>query len=405
MGEPKEKVNTNREGEDKVRKEIDAYLKDIYYNPRHEASFTRPDQLFNFVKREGKYKLTRAEVADWLKWQRVYTTHLEGKKAKHNSPVVVPYLNYQYDIDSAVLPSTHKKALKYFILAIDIFSRKVAAKGVKDLKAPTSQSALKEIFSKLGTPERIRTDQGGEYVNKAVKNLTEKMGIIHFIAYPPNKANYAERAIKTIKKLLYKQMQTKGKNLWTEQMLQDTVAGYNARPHSATGLPPSEIDDQDVPSLWFKQQERMMDKTPPPVPFVFEINDPVRLEIMKESFAKDYKKSFSEQIYYISERYAPYNVQRYRVKTYLNQPVQGSYLANELRKVHVDNDTQYAIEKILSRRIKGGVRQVKVRWEGYNSDFDSWINASEIDSIKQTAGTDKPSGKVTEAHKLPADTV
>ena len=70
------------------------------------------------------------------------------------------------------------------------------------------KTAIK-IFSELGTPERIRTDQGGEYLNKSVKELTTRMGITHFIAYPPNKANYAERAIKTIKKLLYKQMQSK----------------------------------------------------------------------------------------------------------------------------------------------------------------------------------------------------
>lgn len=393
MAELVGKEKDSSEKEDKLRKEIDTYLKDIYYNPRHEASFSRPDQLFDFIKKDGKHELTRAEVVDWLKWQRVYTTHLPRKKAKYNSPVVVPYLNYQYDIDSAVLPTSRKKALKYFILAIDIFSRKVAARGVKDLKALTTKRALSEIFAELGTPERIRTDQGGEYVNNAVKNLTERMGITHFIAYPPNKANYAERAIKTIKKLLYKQMQASGKNQWSDQMLQDTVTAYNARPHSATNLPPAEIDDQDVPSLWFKQKDQMMDRTPPPIPFVFEINDSVRLEIMKEPFAKNYKRSFSEQIYYISERYAPYNVQRYRVKTYLNQPVQGSYLTSELRKVYVDHNTQYTIEKILGKRIKNGVRQVKVRWEGYNSDFDSWIDAKEVENLQQTVEANESNDK------------
>ena len=374
---------TSKEPDDEERAKIDEYLKSIYYDPQNEASFSSPDSLFKYVKKHKKFSLTRAQINEWLKWQDVYTTHVAKRKPKHTSPVVVPYLRYQYDIDSGVLPSSHKKGLKYFILAIDVFSRKIAARGVRDLKARSARNALHEIFTELDTPEHIRTDQGGEYVNQAVKALTDEMGVKHFIAYPPNKANYAERGIKTIKKLLFKQMESKGKKNWDEQMLQDTVDGYNARPHSATGMPPIKVTDKDVPALWFKQQDEIMDNSPPPSKFKFEINDPVRVEIMKQSFAKDYEKSFSNQVYYIRERYAPYNVQRYKVKTYLNEAVKGSYLSSELQKVHIDENTQYKIEKILSRRVKKGVEQVKVRWAGYDARYDSWIDRAEVSKLSE----------------------
>lgn len=384
MSEPGKRAdNDNDNDNDKVSAEIDDYLKSIYYDPQHEASFSSPEALFKYVKSHKRYNLSRAEIKDWLQWQEVYTTHIAKRKPKHTSPVVVPYLQYQYDIDSGVLPSSHKNALKYFILAIDVFSRKIAARGVRDLKANSSRKALHEIFVELGTPEKIRTDQGGEYVNKSVKALLDEMGVHHFIAYPPNKANYAERAIKSVKKLLFKQMESKGKRKWDEQMLQDTVDGYNARPHSATGMPPIKVTDKDVPTLWFRQQDKIMEQTPPPTKFKFDINDPVRVEIMKQSFSKDYEKSFSNQVYYIRERYAPYNVQRYKVKTYLNEPVKGSYLSSELQKARVDTDTQYKIEKILSRRVKNGIAQVKVRWQGYDSRFDSWIDQSEVSELDQ----------------------
>ena len=43
----------------------------------------------------------------------------------------------------------------------------------------------------------------------------------------------------------------------------------------------------------------------------------------------------------------------------------------------------YKISSILDRRIspRGGVKQVKVAWEGYGEKFSSWINESEIENV------------------------
>jgi hypothetical protein len=41
----------------------------------------------------------------------------------------------------------------------------------------------------------------------------------------------------------------------------------------------------------------------------------------------------------------------------------------------------YAIERVLKRSTRGGVKQVLVRWRGYDASHDSWIPASSIVNI------------------------
>ena len=370
----------------RLREEIDTYLREIYYNPRHEASFTYPNALYEWVKGHGRYKLSRAQIKDWLRWQEVYTTHIAKQKPKVHSPVIVPFIRYQYDVDSGWMFSSSKKSKRNFVLAIDVFSRVVGARGVSNLKAKTVTTALHELIDEMGTPEKIRTDQGGEYLNKETDNLFKQFGIEHFIAYPPNKANYAERAIRTIKNLLYKQMQAKGKNNWTEEMLQDTVEGYNKRKHRSIGMAPIQVSEQNESQLWTKQQSKLLSSMPVPTKFKYNLNDPVRVVIFKKGFSKDYERKFSQAIYFISERFAPFNIQRYKLKNNLNEAISGSYLSSELQKVNIDQETVYKIEKIVSKRSRNGQDEVRVRWEGYGPRFDSWIPASNLEKLSSEGG-------------------
>ena len=50
--------------------------------------------------------------------------------------------------------------------------------------------------------------------------------------------------------------------------------------------------------------------------------------------------------------------------------------------VNIDQNTEYRIEKIISRRVRNGVKQARVRWQGYDPSQDTWINASEVRSLQ-----------------------
>ena len=57
------------------------YLKDIYFNPSHPASFGSPEQLYQIVKNEGKYKISHNQIKNWIQKQESYSRN-KGVKRK-----------------------------------------------------------------------------------------------------------------------------------------------------------------------------------------------------------------------------------------------------------------------------------------------------------------------------------
>ena len=58
--------------------------------------------------------------------------------------------------------------------------------------------ALNYIFAK-SSPIKARTDKGSEFIGYKIEKLFKKYKINHFTTTSQFKANYSERAIKTIK--------------------------------------------------------------------------------------------------------------------------------------------------------------------------------------------------------------
>lgn len=361
-------------------RDIENYLHSIYYNPKHNHAFSSPYNFFKFVQNDQKYHLKLTDIKRWLEKQDIYSLYVNKKKPRNLTPVVSPYPNYQYDIDSAMMPVKSKTALKYFILAIDVFSRKISAKGVKNLKAATVKQAISSIFHDMGVPEHLRSDRGVEYTNNLVKQFLIENGVSHFYAYPPNKANFAERAIRTIKSKLYKQMISKGLKQWTNEMLQETVQSYNNSYHRMIGMSPNSVNNLNVEYLWYKLNKDHLKKGKFPHEFSFQLNEPVRIALFNDSgFEKEHTEQFSSQIYFISDRYAPFNVERYRVKSEDNIPLLGSFTVNELQKVNLGIETNFQIDRIIMKRKMYGREYYKVKWKGYSDLYNSWILKSALE--------------------------
>ncbi|KAL9976454.1 hypothetical protein ACROYT_G013758 [Oculina patagonica] len=64
-------------------------LASIYLNPSHPASFGGLDAVYRAVKEEGKSKITRKRLQDWLSQQDVYTLHKPARMRYKRSRVIV----------------------------------------------------------------------------------------------------------------------------------------------------------------------------------------------------------------------------------------------------------------------------------------------------------------------------
>jgi hypothetical protein len=61
--------------------------------------------------------------------------------------------------------------------------------------------------------------------------------------------------------------------------------------------------------------------------------------------------------------------------------IDGQFHNEELTRVRITKCTIFKIDKILSTRVRRGIREYLVRWKIYGPDFDSWINAASVKNI------------------------
>ena len=175
------------------------YLDSIYYDPNHAGSFGGLEKLYRAVRKEGKYVLGRAKIRRWLQKQETYTLHQHVRRKFKRQRVIVPYMDYQWDADTAVMTSYSEDndGFGFFLLVIGVFSRYVWTEPLQSTKGAEMVEALTTVLDKGRTPEKLRTDRGVEYKNRVVQTLMHEKGIDHFFTQNESKANFAERAIKT----------------------------------------------------------------------------------------------------------------------------------------------------------------------------------------------------------------
>jgi hypothetical protein len=195
----------------------------------------------------------------------------------------------------------------------------------------------------------------------------KKYHINHYSTYSTKKAQMAERVIRTIKNLIWKEFSFRGNYKWTD-ILQDIVKRYNNTKHHTTQYKPSAINKKNEKKILRGVYSHM--KTIDPYKSKFKVGDFVRVSKYRQVFSKSYTPNWSNEIFSIKK------VQQTVPRTYLLQdedgePILGGFYTHELQRVKHPNF--YLIEKIL--RKKGNKYYVK--WLGMSKR--SWINKSDID--------------------------
>jgi hypothetical protein len=71
----------------------------------------------------------------------------------------------------------------------------------------------------------------------------------------------------------------------------------------------------------------------------------------------------------------------YKLSDIQAQPIQGQIYNYELVNVTVSPETEFQIDKIVRTRNNGGINQQFVQWKGYDEEFNSWIDASDMKRI------------------------
>ena len=182
-----------------------AYLSRIYFDPKHPASFSGPRKVYSIVRRAG-YHPTFNFIKQWLQDQEAYSIHKPVRRKFGRNRIVVADRDSQWDADLADVQdiAEDNEGVHYLLVVIDLLSKFVWVRPLKTKTAKEVKEAFQDILSGDRKPEKLRTDQGKEFDNANLKRFLRSEDVKYFTSQNEGKANYAERAIKTLKNKLYR---------------------------------------------------------------------------------------------------------------------------------------------------------------------------------------------------------
>jgi transposase InsO family protein len=185
---------------------MDEYLSSVYYDSKRAGGLGGVERLYRDVKEEGKLKISRKKIKEWLMKQDTYTLHKPMRRHFRRNRVIVGGIDQQWQMDLADLQSMQKfnDGYRYLLVCIDVFSKYAWVVPLKNKTGPALVEAFKIILASGRKPEKIMTDQGTEFLNRHFRALMKEEDIELYNTYNETKASIVERLIRTLKTKMWR---------------------------------------------------------------------------------------------------------------------------------------------------------------------------------------------------------
>lgn len=80
---------------------MNEYLEKIYLNPGNSAAFSGPEKLYQIVKREGKFKVSRNKIKAWLNDRDEYSVQKDIKRKFRRRRIITSGVDVEWGLDLA----------------------------------------------------------------------------------------------------------------------------------------------------------------------------------------------------------------------------------------------------------------------------------------------------------------
>ena len=297
-------------------------LKKLYLDPKFPGSYSGAYKFYQEVKNIHP-KVTLKKVNEFLKSQDAYTLHKRTRKPKFRRTLVFkPRDLWQIDLLDMQKYSKENDGYRYICVIIDCFSRYV---WVKPLKNKTGKATVKALALLLMNerPKLIQADQGTEFFNRDVKRMLEAFGPKLYHTYTDKKAAIVERVQRTLRGRLGRLFTKRGNFKWIDK-IDDIVTAYNNTHHSSIKMKPADVDEEHIANIFFNSLPNLK-KT-----IKFSNGDRVRILIKKNQFAKEFERSWSEEIFKI-KRIQNTNPITYLIEDLDGEDIIGGFYTEELQ--------------------------------------------------------------------------
>jgi len=257
--------------------------------------------------------------------------------------------------------SKYNYQVKYLLSVIDIFSKYGWMLPLKNKTGLEVASALEKIF-KERKPNKLWVDKGTEFYNSHVKKL-----VTLYSTENEEKSSVVERWNRTMKEKMFKYFSANSTRKYID-ILDKLVDQYNNTIHSSIGMTPKEASKKrNEAKVWHNLYGDFKPKFQAPT---FKVGEQVRITKKKGIFEKGYTPRWTEEIFTVSGVQYTDPI-TYKIIDCNKEEIKGTFYEQELQKA---TQELFRIEKIIKK--KGNKSLVK--WLGYSSNFNSWVDNNDL---------------------------
>ena len=196
------------------------------------------EKLYIAARRRG-IEVTKQQVTEFAGTRRAIEPLRLPQKFEGKSAAEGP--NARWQLDTATMPQ--KAGKRYFLVCIDVFTRKVYTQAMATKTAPETARSFRTILTRANAkPAILTTDAGTEYLGQFAR-LCNDEGITLRTkrVEDTNAIAVCDRAMSTIKLDLRKRHQQQGAP-WPN-LLQAVTTAYNSRYHETVHDAPNDVTD------------------------------------------------------------------------------------------------------------------------------------------------------------------
>ena len=352
-------------------------LKKLYYDESNPGSLGGVNKLYDEAKKILP-TITKDNVKNWLATQNVYTLYKDVRKRWKRNPIIVHYIDQQWEMDLLDYASLSRFnfGYKYIITIIDCFSKFLFLLPVKSKRAAEITQTLKTLLIKR-KPTIIRSDQGLEFNNVHFKNLCKLLNINFFTSDNTNKCAIVNRANREVREKIRGYMVSRGTKRYVDK-LKNICFAINHKINRSIKMPPADVRVEDEPVLFqtlYNAKNMMELQKQGKLKTKFKVGDKIRRKFDQTIFDKSYHQKWTDIVYKIDKIIQRLDKPQYVVSlegTKYNR----RFNPEELQKVNIN---QFLIEKIIKFRIRNNKKEALIRWKGYNQN--QWIPADQIQKL------------------------
>ena len=223
-----------------------------------------------------------------------------------------PFKRVAIDLIGMINPPS-EAGHRYILTLVDYGSRYPEAVPLKKIDSETVAKALVDIFSRVGIPEEILSDQGTQFVSDCMKEVSRLLSIKQLTTTPyhPMCNGLVERFNGTLKSMLKKLCNEKPKQ-W-HRYINALLFAYREVPQESTGFSPFEIlygrtirgPMQILKELWTKDIDEPETKSS--YQYVFELRE--KLEDTMKIAKEELEKSQGRYKHYYDRKTRPRSLQ------------------------------------------------------------------------------------------------